>query len=396
MTIVICLRTSKPLTLESTEKRSRPGFDLVSVITFPCAFFCNAASAHVKWFSEFDIHEPPRSFWSILNSIQFIEMFLAAVVVMFVVAWTDLRVANQRWHVRMEVTCSYFHRWQPFILRIAVAFFFMALAISPESIVLTPELKTAPWIQETPVRIVQVLIAFCVLYRPTMGTSSVGIVCLYLLAIGHFGLFHLLDYVLFPILAFCLWRMGNDMERYWPQVKFVLRCAVAWTLMWGAVEKFAYPQWSCNLLDRPDVASIKMGFTSDFFVCGAGFVEFSCAFLVLTGRLSSNVSALVLIFFLTAATSIFGEVDAIGHLLIIVPLVFVVASTNRSSHEYLFSGWRNSFGLLPAAYVLGLALVMNVYAGLRAVLISDDHEHHFISAAIIKPAVTTERILWRL
>jgi len=51
--------------------------------------------------------------------------------------------------------------------------------------------------------------------------------------------------------------------------------------MWGAVEKWAYPQWTYPLLvARP---YLTFGFDAGDFMVIAGFVEFAFAFYMLTG-----------------------------------------------------------------------------------------------------------------
>ena len=51
--------------------------------------------------------------------------------------------------------------------------------------------------------------------------------------------------------------------------------------MWGAVEKWAYPQWTFPLLEaRP---YLTFGLAPEDFMVLAGFVEFAFAFHILTG-----------------------------------------------------------------------------------------------------------------
>lgn len=77
---------------------------------------------------------------------------------------------------------------------------------------------------------------------------------------------------------------------------------VCGSLMWAAIEKWAYPQWTYPLLEaRP---YLTLGIPAGDFMVVAGFVEFALAFYILTGLSLIFVSAIL----------DFGKLDAIGHL----------------------------------------------------------------------------------
>lgn len=77
---------------------------------------------------------------------------------------------------------------------------------------------------------------------------------------------------------------------------------VCGSLMWAAIEKWAYPQWTYPLLEaRP---YLTLGIPAGDFMVVAGFVEFALAFYILTGLGLIFVSAIL----------DFGKLDAIGYL----------------------------------------------------------------------------------
>src|SRR6266852_1560094 len=66
-------------------------------------------------------------------------------------------------------------------------------------------------------------------------------------ALAKYGLFHLLDYLIFLGLGYFL-TVINIRRGAWRQSGFVvLYAATGLTLTWAAIEMFAYPQWSYAL-----------------------------------------------------------------------------------------------------------------------------------------------------
>lgn len=60
----------------------------------------------------------------------------------------------------------------------------------------------------------------------------------------------------------------------------------------------------------------------------AGFVEFCAAHLLVTGKISARIAALILLFFFLSAIFYFGLIDAIGHAVIVVVLVLLALNDN--------------------------------------------------------------------
>ncbi len=102
--------------------------------------------------------------------------------------------------------------------------------------ILTPELHT----QSTWIFTIQFLSAFCVAWRRTCVLSAVSLCVLYSYALTQYGLFHMLDYVYF--LGIAVFLAGVSLPRL-SQIRVpVMTGALAFSIMWTAIEKFVYPQ----------------------------------------------------------------------------------------------------------------------------------------------------------
>ncbi|HYZ31331.1 MAG TPA: hypothetical protein VE684_03505 [Crenalkalicoccus sp.] len=146
----------------------------------------------------------------------------------------------------------------------------------------------------------------------------------------------------------------------------VLYATLCTGLMWAAVEKWAYPQWTFPLLAaRP---YLTLGLPPADFMVLAGFVEFALAFHILTGLglLRLGIAGLGLIFL--AAILDFGKLDAIGHLPTVVCLAVMFLHGPTALHHRLHDARR---GLIAEARRAGLffaaaiGLVVAVYYGLQ-------------------------------
>jgi uncharacterized membrane protein YphA (DoxX/SURF4 family) len=201
------------------------------------------------------------------------------------------------------------------------------------------------------------------LSRRTSWLGALGMLGLFALAAAEYGAFHMLDYPIFLGIAAYLvidsrrGAAGRDLAN------LMLRVSTGLSLLWGGIEKFAYPEWSYMLLQqRPE---LTMGFNPEFFLVAAGFVEVCAAFLLIAGLLASRAAAALLLAFMVAGIVLFGMVDAVGHLLIMVPLVMIILSRNTyamrltlPSRPLLLAGIQ-----MLAFYLTLLGLVGAYYGG---------------------------------
>ena len=306
-----------------------------------------SACAHVKWFSPYNISEPPRQIESIFN-LDFALLLLLSLLLLFIGCVIE-SLATGRALLRgiNAITCPLEANTE-ILIRAACGFFLVALW-SLGGIVLTPELKTTlPWVSW-----LQLAIAACLLWSQTLVFAACGLVALYVLAANTYGIFHLLDYTVFLGLAVYLTLAGTGGNLFGIRAFDILRSSIAITLMWASVEKWAYPQWSYEITkSHPE---LTMGFTHEFFMQAAGVVEFALSFAIVLGPLVRRTAATVLIGMFASAIVPFGKIDAIGHAPIIAALLAVLGDGKPGGGLFSFevkSTWAfcRSLGLLILSY----------------------------------------------
>lgn len=326
------------------------------------------ALAHVKWFCTCDVHQTPKALSAIIGDSGFLTLLVLALAVMAAVAPIDNWLSRQRFSRQLDNTLTQTGGWQPWLLRIATAVFFISLSLLPKGVLLTPELDSALGTESTVIRVVQFCIGLCMIRREAMAVAGVGIIALYAYAMTRYGVFHLLDYTCFPAIALALIVLSQDRNGWVPAVTLI-RIGVAATLMWGGLEKFVFPQWYYTFLGVGGNMRLTMGLDPVFFVAASGFVEFSCAFLLLAGRLSAKVCALILTAVMSAVIPMFGMIDGVGHLLMIVSLILCATSVNALPALVFRTARPLRFMPLPLTYLAAIALGITSYEQLHAVLV---------------------------
>jgi hypothetical protein len=271
----------------------------------PCS-----AWAHVKWFAPYDVATAPASVATVLSN-HFLLILLGFIVLVSGTFLLD-RLAETK--IRTMAAPGGREDIEEQLLRAGTGAFFVAL-FAIGGVILTPELKTGA---EWPAWL-QLGIAVSMLSARTCVAGSIGILVLYGYGIGLYGIFHLSDYPMFIGLAAYLALTSFKSERLRLHRMPILQLSICISLMWGAVEKWAYPQWTFPILaERP---YLTFGLAPEDFMVVAGFVEFTFAFYMLTGFGLLRLSILGLSTIFAAAIVDFGKVDAIGHLPILVPLI---------------------------------------------------------------------------
>lgn len=318
------------------------------------------AYGHVKWFSETaNTASVPQSPYGFIYSANFLTLTVLAIAVLLFVTFVDFRVATSKNRITKALHALDIHMSPVFLvlLRIGVAIFFFSLATYFRSspIILTPELKTdAAWVP-----IVQIAIALLVLFPRTARVAALGIVLLYLYAIREYGWFHMLDYPFFiGVAAFFAINEEFDSGRHLLKLA-ILRVTTGLSFLWVAVEKWMYPDWSYDVLQH-GLESLLMGLDPSFFVMAAGMVEFCLGFLLLFGRLSSQVSAAILFLLMVSAIPMVGVVDAIGHAPAIVVLFILSTAQNRPGHLIGYSEPWDQSGK-PLAFLVSIPGLIGLY-----------------------------------
>lgn len=287
------------------------------------------AQAHVKWFSmTADSASTPITTLDMVTSPLFVGLTVAAFLTMMAVAAIDGRISRGD-NPALRSATWLDHEATKLIaplLRIGVAIYFVSIVAyfygSP--IILTVELKTsATWVP-----VLQLAIAATVLVRRTAVLAALGIIVLFVYSVSQYGVFHMLDYPFFLGLAAFLSIDSLYGQKRQLQGLGILRVTVGASLLWCGVEKWLYPGWTHELLQSDLHVLLATGINPTLIVMGAGFVEFCLAFLLIFGRLASQIAAAVLLSVMISAVPLVGMLDLIGHLPILVVLIIFVATRN--------------------------------------------------------------------
>jgi hypothetical protein len=337
----------------------RPASRLPIAAALPLACALNAiftapAIAHIKWFCAYDVAAQPVGLENVLcpDFELLVGLSLLGLMTGSAAEGTAIGDAILR---ALDAATSRIRENIETIFRAACAFFFISIwAVG--GILLTPELKTdSVWVGA-----IQLGIAAGMLSRRTMPLSALGIFALFDIAVWNYGAFHLADYPIFLGVAAYLALLGAQTDFFGKRPIDVLRYAAAITLMWAAIEKWAYPEWSYPVLTQhPEMA---LGFAPNFFMRAAGAVEFALAFSLSWTPLVRRFGAVMLTAMFVSAVFEFGKIDMIGHSLIVVALIAIV-SDNAVAPARLRDLW-----LVPAAYAASLALFLGAYYVVHAEL----------------------------
>ncbi len=323
-----------------------------------CCLAPAPAFAHAKWFVPYDVAEPPMPIRGVLSE-HFLLAFAGFALLIGVTFLLDrIAARSPRGTVLARRGCE---AMEEQLMRAGTGAFFMAL-FTAGGVILTPELKTGA---EWPAWL-QLGIAASMLSRRSCVLGAAGIVGLYGYGEALYGAFHIADYPIFLGLAAYLALTSCRSERLRALRMPILQAALCGSLMWGAVEKWAYPQWSFPLLDeRP---WLTFGLLQSDFMVVAGFVEFAFAFHMLTGFGLARLGILGLGAIFCLAILDFGKLDAIGHLPILATMaaMFVHGPTRlqRRLHRIrrgMFAEARRA-GL---AFASAICVFVSAYYGLQ-------------------------------
>ena len=325
--------------------------------------FPSSASAHVKWFAPYNLDKPPLPINEVLTP-EFVYFYIGSAIFIYAFFWFD------RYFYQREDLNHYLKRYviselqAMLLLRISVLLFFLSLAaygFIEQGSLLTPDLKTdlvfVPWLQLT--------IALCALHRYTLPVIGASIFVLYAIATSLYGIFHMLDYLIFLGVGYfflaSLYRSDT-----WIRSRYVVMfAATGLTLLWASVEKWGYPYWTYPLLESNP--GLLMGMSPNIYMLLAGFVEFNVTFILLSSvSMLSRAIALGLMFIFILAIYEFGLIDAIGHSPIIAILLVLVLRGPTSARYFLaLSGktiWTEAY-FMTGLWFLAFNVIFLAYYG---------------------------------
>jgi hypothetical protein len=334
------------------------------------------AHAHVKWFAKFDIICPPRDPQQVVSSHLWQAFLVAAIATTAVLAWVDhhldrstsLHALTQRADQAVLPRAIALLRWG------LCAYWLMVVFGLRQTVYLTPELSAPGWIVW-----VQLACAVLVLFRRTAWLAGIALLSLYAMAIADHGWFHLLDYPLFAALGVILiltrWRVDHR------TLLDLLRWSAAITLIWGGIEKFAYPQWSLPMMLESPFLSLGVAPETAMFIYG--FTEIALSFGLLFFRAGSQVAAALLLLVFVAAVLPFGWVDLVGHSGIVVALALLVVT--RPGRPLVLRGSLQHAGAHGILFAATLALFGGAYARLHALYLDQAASANLARARLAAP-----------
>ncbi len=338
-------------------------FLLLGLVALGLAVPCEAL-AHVKWFTDFDNAKPPLPLSEVLTKT-FIAFFLASIAATYVFFLGDRYAYKKGYLVALDLKLRRFDDLSIDIMRGAATVFFASLFLyhrfTGVSFLLTPELRTdapiVPWLH--------LALALLAAWRPTTPVVGAGIVGLYLASVQAYGLYHLIDYLIFLGIAY-FFLVSNATRPGWKKSGFiVLYALMGLTLLWASVEKWGYPHWTYPLLDKDP--SLLMGMEPYPYMVLAGFVEFNVIFLLLgAASIVTRIIALGLEAVFVLAIFKFGLIDAVGHLMIIAILFVLIVRGPTDARNILVlrekSIWMEAY-FMTGLYYLAFVTVFLMYYG---------------------------------
>ena len=331
-----------------------PNRKILSVLAIAVAATPMPASAHVKWFCHYDVTQTPAAFDNVITP-NFLACLGAFVSILFLGLLADGWIAR-RWPTLVSTGAT----WEGAadkLIRVAIGAFFLC-GWNAGGTILTPELKT----QAAFVGAIQFAVAVFVIWRLTCIVSALGIGALYVYGIAQYGIFHMLDYVYFPGLAVYLALISlrsTGMSRWRAPL---LTGSLAFSLIWTALEKMYYPQWSHQLMAKH--GQMMMGLHFKLFIVIAAFVEFTLAFYLATGRGLLRLGAIALLAVFISAMPEFGYLDVVGHFTIIGILgvsLLEGASQLQNTLRLPHRGIVLNAGAIVVLYVVALGTFLGLY-----------------------------------
>ena len=319
---------------------------------------------HVKWFGHFDVTTAPTPVDQVLTK-PFVYLFLASVFSVYLFFVADRAAYRKGYFIEFDKKLTELNRFSTYLLRICAGIFFASLAIysrvTHESFLITPELKTS----QAVIPYLQLAIGLCALSRRTMPLIGLGTIALYVDAVFYYGIYHLLDYFIFLGIAY-FFLVANSESAGWKRSGFiVLYATTGITLLWAAMEKFAYPYWSYSMLEVHP--GLLMGLSPSGFMRASGFMEFALTFVLLSAAsISGRALALGLEAIFVLAIIPFGLLDAIGHSMIIaILLVLMIRGPTRARAMLILDGksiWTEAY-FMTGLYFLAFGMFFIMYYG---------------------------------
>ncbi|RYE95438.1 MAG: hypothetical protein EOO77_42860 [Oxalobacteraceae bacterium] len=327
----------------------------------------------MKWFcGPIDGSAPPLPLREVVTPL-FLELLVLFVGLVVAGAMLDALIA--RFTSIGVVKHDRMHAVNDVIVRAGVAIYALCLwnnlavvlwAEPSSGSFLTPDLYGTSRL----VGLLQLTAAITVLIPMMSVIAATILIILYGLGVMKFGLFYMIDYLFFIGLAVYIALSDSSFRRF-PIRAYrvpILVGSLSLSLMWTAVEKFLFPQWTISVLLLHPGVTAGQSFSTVATI--AGFVEFSLAFYLLAGReVLGRIGAILLGIVFVIAMPEFGMLDVVGHIPVLLILLIALISGETPLQilcrgkvsRVLVSGWK-----VGRAYLVVLCILMVLYYGLHA------------------------------
>ncbi|GAB4531484.1 MAG: hypothetical protein OHK0046_52270 [Anaerolineae bacterium] len=311
-----------------------------------------AASAHVKWFADFAFTDRPLPLQDAITPTV-IALTLLSMAGVGVLVFVDRRLDAIPGYQRISQWLADRRALSTLALRIGAG---ITLLLSWQAdALLVPELP----ITSAFVGWMQFVLALLLIFPFTVPVAGVGIIGLWVIGVVDYGLFYMMDYLVFiGVGVFLIVSQAREVRVRALGVP-ALYFTLGFSLAWLGVEKLIYPEWGLYILQQnPQLA---LGFPFRFFLTGAAFVEITLGYLLIIGLMGRPLSLVVtLVFFGT--TLVFGKTEVIGHTILHAALiVFLLEGPGHfypapiDIHRKL--NWRVAFAAVNFLLVLAVFLV---------------------------------------
>ena len=309
---------------------------------------------HVKWFHDFSFLDSPLGFGESLTPFVMLMMLGGAIGIGMLVL-VDGALSNSKIYRQITDWLEARKEHGPLVLRVGAG---MTLLLSWQSdAILVPELTdSASWIGW-----LQFALTIVLIFPKMTPVAGIGILGLWLIGVIAFGLFHMLDYVLF--VGGGVYLAVSTTSRQWVKGFGIpaLYVGLGFSLMWVAFEKIVYPSWGTNILEINE--SLALGIPLDQFLIFIAVSELVLGFLLVIGLLGRPLGlAITLVLFTTALT--FGKTEVVGHTIIHAALIVFLLEGEGSFYKTPINVHRKlglRFAFASLNFVIVSAVMLAIY-----------------------------------
>lgn len=333
----------------------------------------SSAFAHVKWFTRESFSKPPITFAD-FNIPTFWNLFVLSMFTLAFLVWLDRKLESWGPNKKMNDYFNQFTSRATLILRVFTGASIL-LSWQVDSMI-APELNlySAGW------GWYQFALVLLLLFRFTTPVAGLGMVVLYIFAATQYGIFHLLDYVVYLAIGIFLFLSNSSDKRIKDLRIPVLYSGLGFSLCWVAMEKLFFPDWGLDVLKQQP--ALTMGLSPEFFLMACAFVEMSLGYLLIICLLQRPL-ALVITFVFFTTTAFFGKTEVVGHTLLHGALIVFILVGQRGTYQPPIAFHKN-LGLRMAFASVNFALLFALLAYPYQKLSQQAYEKHQHSHQEIK------------